>query len=82
MTPEQVHAVAFRKPPIGHRGYDEPAVDDFLDRIAATLAGTPKITREELTSVKFRKPPIGRRGYSEDEVDAFLQRVIAEWPGA
>ena len=81
MTPDEVHSVAFRKPPIGKRGYDERAVDVLLGRIEATLRGTPKITRQELQAVTFRKPPLGKRGYSEEEVDAFLRRVVAEWPG-
>ena len=31
LTPEDVHNVAFNKPPIGRRGYNEDEVDDFLD---------------------------------------------------
>jgi len=30
--------VAFGKPPIGRRGYDESEVDAFLDRVEATLS--------------------------------------------
>jgi DivIVA domain-containing protein len=33
-----VHNVAFKKPPIGKRGYDEDEVDAFLDLIEAELA--------------------------------------------
>jgi DivIVA domain-containing protein len=80
MTPDDVHSVAFRKPPIGKRGYDEVQVDALLDRIEATLRGTQQITRDELTEVDLRKPPFGKRGYCEEEVDSFIQRVIAEWP--
>jgi len=29
--------VAFRKPPIGRRGYDEDDVDEFLDRVETEL---------------------------------------------
>src|SRR6201747_3107675 len=38
LTPADVHNVAFSKPPIGKRGYDEDEVDAFLDLIEAELA--------------------------------------------
>jgi DivIVA domain-containing protein len=38
LTPAEVHNVAFKKPPIGKRGYDEEEVDSFLDKIEAELA--------------------------------------------
>lgn len=31
LTPADVHNVAFSKPPIGKRGYNEDEVDQFLD---------------------------------------------------
>jgi DivIVA domain-containing protein len=37
MTPEQVRAVAFAKPPMGRRGYDEPEVDAFLNHVEIEL---------------------------------------------
>ena len=80
MTPDDVHNVAFTKPPIGHRGYDEEEVDALLDRVESTLRGQPRVTRDELAAVTFRKPPIGKRGYRESDVNEFIQRVIAEWP--
>jgi DivIVA domain-containing protein len=80
MTPDEVHHVAFRKPPIGNRGYSEKSVDAVLDRIEQTLRGQPSITSAELANARFPKPPIGKRGYATIEVDQFLQRVIAEWP--
>jgi DivIVA domain-containing protein len=39
LTPEDVRSIAFRKPPIGRRGYDEEEVDAFLDEVERTLAG-------------------------------------------
>jgi DivIVA domain-containing protein len=80
MTPDEVHDVSFGRPPPGHRGYDQQAVDDLLDRIEATLRGTPRIRREELNSLLIKRPRVGQGGYSAVEVDAFLQRVVAEWP--
>ncbi|MBY0288472.1 MAG: DivIVA domain-containing protein [Mycobacteriaceae bacterium] len=38
MTPEQVHDVAFSKPPIGKRGYNEDEVDAFVERIRIELS--------------------------------------------
>ncbi|HEX6405093.1 MAG TPA: DivIVA domain-containing protein [Pseudonocardiaceae bacterium] len=38
LTPADVHNVAFRKPPIGKRGYYEDEVDTFLDLVADELA--------------------------------------------
>ena len=38
LTPADVHNVAFSKPPIGKRGYNEDEVDAFLDPVEAELA--------------------------------------------
>jgi DivIVA domain-containing protein len=38
LTPAEVHNVAFKKPPIGKRGYDEEEVDNFLDVVEAELS--------------------------------------------
>jgi DivIVA domain-containing protein len=38
LTPTDVHNVAFKKPPIGKRGYDEEEVDAFLDEVERELA--------------------------------------------
>jgi DivIVA domain-containing protein len=37
ITPEQVRDVAFSKPPIGKRGYNEDEVDAFLDLVQTAL---------------------------------------------
>lgn len=37
LTPADIHNVAFKKPPIGKRGYDEEEVDAFLDEVEAEL---------------------------------------------
>ena len=41
LTPADVHNVAFSKPPIGKRGYNEDEVDAFLDELAAGLPDLP-----------------------------------------
>jgi DivIVA domain-containing protein len=38
LTPEDVHNVAFKKPSLGRRGYDEEEVDAFLDAVEKTIA--------------------------------------------
>ncbi|MGH3978858.1 MAG: DivIVA-like cell division protein Wag31 [Pseudonocardiaceae bacterium] len=38
LTPADVHNVAFSKPPIGKRGYNEDEVDAFLDLVEAELS--------------------------------------------
>src|ERR1044071_3450617 len=38
LTPADIHNVAFKKPPIGKRGYDEEEVDAFLDEVERELA--------------------------------------------
>lgn len=43
LTPEDVHNVAFNKPPIGRRGYNEDEVDDFLDIVEAEIARLHRI---------------------------------------
>jgi DivIVA domain-containing protein len=37
LTPADIHNVAFKKPPIGKRGYDEEEVDAFLDEVETEL---------------------------------------------
>ncbi|NMO03314.1 DivIVA domain-containing protein [Gordonia sp. TBRC 11910] len=50
LTPADVHNVAFSKPPIGKRGYNEDEVDQFLDFVEAELARLI----EENTDLKAR----------------------------
>jgi DivIVA domain-containing protein len=37
LTPADIHNTAFKKPPIGKRGYDEEEVDAFLDEVEQEL---------------------------------------------
>jgi DivIVA domain-containing protein len=37
MTPADVRAAGFARPPVGRRGYDEKDVDDFLDEVERTF---------------------------------------------
>jgi DivIVA domain-containing protein len=77
LTPEQVRNIAFSKPPMGKRGYNEDQVDGFLDLVEAALRGPAQriLTPEQVRNTAFSHPPIGKRGYNQDEVDAFLDLV-------
>ncbi|MEV6494485.1 DivIVA domain-containing protein [Actinoplanes sp. NPDC051633] len=37
LTPADIHNVAFKRPPLGKRGYDEEEVDAFLDEVEQQL---------------------------------------------
>lgn len=63
LTPEMVHNIAFKKPPLGKRGYDEEEVDAFLDIVELAIAGRSSLTSAEVRNVAFIKPPLGKRGY-------------------
>lgn len=81
LTADDVHNVAFSKPPIGKRGYNEDEVDAFLERIEQRLRNPHApdgLSAAEVNSVVFSKPPIFKRGYNEDEVDAFLEQVAQQ----
>jgi DivIVA domain-containing protein len=38
LTPADIHNMAFKRPPMGKRGYDEEAVDAFLDEVEEELS--------------------------------------------
>ena len=74
-TAEDVSRIEFANAPIGRRGYAKNEVDQFVLRIAKTLAGEDDITAAEVHHAMFAKPLLGRRGYDEQEVDEFLDTV-------
>jgi len=55
LTPADVHNVAFKKPPIGKRGYDEEEVDAFLDEVERELARLI----EENQDLRAGRGPVG-----------------------
>lgn len=55
------------------RGYDVDDVDDFVDRVVASLDGQRVLTVEEVREAPFRPR---RGGYREDAVDEMLDRVV------
>ncbi|HKS47870.1 MAG TPA: DivIVA domain-containing protein [Amycolatopsis sp.] len=74
-TAKDVYGIEFANAPIGRRGYAKNEVDQFVLRIAKTLADEDDLTPAEVHHVMFGKPLLGRRGYDEREVDAFLDAV-------
>ncbi|SEF27485.1 DivIVA domain-containing protein [Amycolatopsis pretoriensis] len=74
-TAEDLAEVTFGNAPIGRRGYAKHEVEEFVRRIAKTLAEEDDLTAAEVHHVVFAKPLIGKRGYDEKEVDDFLDRV-------
>lgn len=77
-TPADIQDVTFDKPAFGKRGYNEDQVDDFLDRIGATLVGRDTLSADEVRDVAFEAGSLLRRGYDEDQVDAFLDKIVED----
>ncbi|MBK1785546.1 DivIVA domain-containing protein [Prauserella cavernicola] len=68
--------IRFPEASFGARGYNEAQVDDFLDRVAATLDGEDDLTAAEVHDVAFNLTPLGKRGgYDQAAVDTFLRAV-------
>nr|BFE87407.1 hypothetical protein GCM10020093_100080 [Planobispora longispora] len=71
----RVERVAFRAGRLG-MGYDEGEVDEFLDRIVATLRGT---TDQPVTAAEVRAARFGtvmfKPGYAVSQVDGFLAEM-------
>jgi DivIVA domain-containing protein len=69
LTPADVHNVAFKKPSIGKRGYDEDEVDAFLDIVEAELTRLIEENNElsqRLAAYESGAAPTnGYQGYSE-----------------
>ncbi|CAL9638377.1 Cell cycle protein GpsB [Actinosynnema sp. ALI-1.44] len=72
LSAQDLRQVAFHRPPPGRPGYDERQVDDFLDRIEATLLGRDDVTEQDVRRMRFRP---AQPGYHAVEVDAFLELV-------
>lgn len=60
------------------RGYSPVEVDELLDRVERTLAGTAGNDAVEPEAVRSALFSIVLRGYREDDVDEYLDQVVAE----
>ncbi len=75
LTATEVRDVAFASSSSVEPGYEPHEVDDFLDRIEATLRGSDWLTPKDVREVRFTELPAGTGGYDTHEVDAFLNLV-------
>lgn len=75
LTAKEVRDVVFASPPSGEPGYEPDEVDDFLDRVEASLRGSGWLAPENSRGVRFTVLPAGTGGYDTLEVDAFLDLV-------
>lgn len=75
LTAREVRDVAFAGSPSGEPGYEPDEVDDFVDRVEATLRGSDWLAPEDVRDVRFTVLPAGAGGYDTLEVDAFLNLV-------
>jgi len=81
LTPADVHNVAFKKPPIGKRGYDEEEVDAFLDEVERELARLIEENNELRAQVERggRGPaPVGPGPSSDARLAAELNDIKAQ----
>jgi DivIVA domain-containing protein len=78
LTPADVHNVAFKKPSIGKRGYDEDEVDAFLDVVEAELSRLI----EENSQLTARLSEFEAGGTPAPRVEAAPAPVAAEAPAA
>ena len=77
LTPADVHNVAFKKPPIGKRGYDEEEVDAFLDEVERELARLIEENNELRANVE-RGGGGGSRGVPSGGSDPRMGAELAE----
>ncbi len=69
LTPADVHNVAFKKPPIGKRGYDEDEVDAFLDLVEAEFARLIEENTELRSRAGADQPSLVKADRSEADTD-------------
>ena len=70
---EQIRSAKFRVTRLGP-GYDEEEVDNFLDKVVATLGRGEPLTPAEVRGAQFRttRP---RPGYAQQDVDDLLLQI-------
>jgi DivIVA domain-containing protein len=73
LTPADVHNVAFKKPPIGKRGYDEEEVDAFLDEVERELARLIEENNQLRAGGAVPAGPVGDMRHSGEFADLKTQ---------
>ena len=80
LTPADVHNVAFSKPPIGKRGYNEDEVDAFLDLVEAELARLIEENEDLREQVSQLDQRLGNAQADLDEARSRPQPAMAPMP--
>jgi DivIVA domain-containing protein len=81
LTPADVHNVAFSKPPIGKRGYNEDEVDAFLDLVEAELARLIEENNDLRTQVEQAEQRLaGAQAELDDARTKMVSPVMASAP--
>ncbi|MBD8507770.1 DivIVA domain-containing protein [Hoyosella sp. G463] len=92
LTPSDVHSVAFKKQPLGKRGYDEDEVDAFLDlveqeltrlgeenaHLAERVSSLEESVAEAQSAAEGRESPSGRAIKIIDHAEAVADRVTSD----
>lgn len=78
LTPADVHNVAFSKPPIGKRGYNEDEVDAFLDLVETELAKLIEENTELRDQVNALEQQLGNAQGDLAEARAQVGRAPAQ----
>ncbi|PZP03467.1 MAG: cell division protein, partial [Corynebacterium urealyticum] len=78
LTPADVHNVAFSKPPIGKRGYNEDEVDQFLDLVEDTLAELQDENAELRSQVGDGSQPAAAAADTKVDEEALRKQIRSE----
>lgn len=78
LTPADVHNVAFKKPMLGKRGYDEDDVDTFLDEVERELARLIEENSELRAQVERLRAGAGPGVADNAELAGQMERLRSE----
>jgi DivIVA domain-containing protein len=78
LTPADIHNMAFKKPPIGKRGYDEEEVDGFLDGLEHELTRLLEENRSLHDQVQHAGPGGAGQAASAMAVNSEFSDVAAQ----
>ena len=79
LTPADVHNVAFSKPPIGKRGYNEDEVDAFLDLVENELTRLVEENSDLRQRVSDLEQALGRLDANAN-VKLLGEVILLDWP--